>query len=64
MDNLGTNDSNKNLLDETSEDRTDAEVMKEQEGLKTEPSEIATSDADVQDSIQHPGDVRKTSERS
>jgi small subunit ribosomal protein S1 len=64
MENFGTNNSNKNLLDETSEDRTDAEVMKEQEGLKTEPSEKETSDADVQDSIRNPEDVHKTSERS
>jgi small subunit ribosomal protein S1 len=41
MENLGTNNSNKNLTEETSGDRTDAEGMKEREGLKAEPSEKA-----------------------
>jgi len=64
MENLGTNNSDKNLLDETSEERTDEKEMKEQEGLKTESSEKGTSDADVQDSIQNPGGDRKASEPS
>jgi small subunit ribosomal protein S1 len=63
MENLGANDSNKNLLDETSEERTDEEGIKKEEGLKTEPVE-KTSDADVQDSIQNPEDAQETSEPS
>jgi small subunit ribosomal protein S1 len=64
MENLGTNNSNKNLTEETSEDRTDAEGMQEQEGLKTEPSENETPQADAQESIENAKDVQAPSERS
>jgi small subunit ribosomal protein S1 len=64
MENFETNNSNKNLTDETSGDRSDAEGMREQEGLKTEPSVKEPSRGDVQESIENSENVRKTSERS
>lgn len=64
MENFETNNSNKNLTDETSCDRSDAEGMREQEGLKTEPSVKEPSRGDVQESIENSENVRKTSERS
>jgi small subunit ribosomal protein S1 len=64
MENLGTNNSNKNLTEETSEERTDAEGMQEQEGLKTEPSENETPQADVQEPIENSKEVQEPSENS
>jgi small subunit ribosomal protein S1 len=64
MENLGTNDTNKNLTDETSGERSDAEGMQEQEGLNTEPLEKKTSDAAVQESTENPEAVQKPPERS
>ncbi len=64
MENLGTNDSNKNLTDETSGELSDAEGMQEQEGLNTEPLEKETSDADVQESIENSKDVQAPPEGS
>ncbi len=61
MENLGTNNSNKNLTEETSEDRTDAEGMQEQDGLKTRPSEEETPQADVQKSVENSKDVQEPS---
>jgi small subunit ribosomal protein S1 len=64
MENLGTNNSNKNLTEETSEERTDAEGMQEQAGLKTEPSENETPQADVQEPIENSKEVQEPSENS
>ncbi|MGA8179182.1 MAG: 30S ribosomal protein S1 [Desulfobacterales bacterium] len=64
MENLGTNNSNKNLTEETSEAQTDAEGMQEQEGLKTEPSENETPQADAQESTGNAKDVQAPSEPS
>jgi small subunit ribosomal protein S1 len=64
MENLGTNNSNKNLTEETSEERTDAEGMQEQQGVKTKPSEKETLQADAQEPIENSKDVRQPSERS
>jgi small subunit ribosomal protein S1 len=64
MENFGTNDTNKNLTDETSGEQSDAEGMQEQEGLSTEPLEKKTSDAAVQESTEHPEAVQEPPERS
>jgi small subunit ribosomal protein S1 len=64
MENFETNNSNKNLTGETSGDRTDAEGMHEQEGLKTEPSEKETPQADVQAATENAEDVQEPSGHS
>jgi small subunit ribosomal protein S1 len=64
MENLGTNDSNKNLTEETSEVRSDAESMQEQEAVETESSEEAAPPADVQEPVEDSKEVREPSENS
>jgi small subunit ribosomal protein S1 len=62
MENLETNDLNKNLTEETSEERSDAESMQEQEAVKTEPSEEAAPPADAQEPVEDSKEVREPSE--
>jgi small subunit ribosomal protein S1 len=64
MENLETNDLNKNSTEETSEERSDAEGMKDQEAMETEASEKATPQADVQEPIEDSKEVRGSSEKS
>jgi small subunit ribosomal protein S1 len=64
MENFGTNDSNKDLMEETTEERSDAESTQEQEEMKTEPSEKATPPADVQEPIENSEEVQEPSENS
>ena len=64
MENLETNNLNKNSTEETSEERSDAEGMKEQEAMETEASEKATPQADVQEPIENSKEVRGSSEKS
>jgi len=51
MENFETNDSNKNLTNETSSERSDAEGIKEKDVLKTDLSEEETPSDDVQDPV-------------
>ena len=64
MENLETNNLNKNSTEETSEERSDAEGMKDQEAMETEASEKATPQADVQEPIEDSKEVRGSSEKS
>ncbi len=63
MENFETNDSNKNLTNETSSEQSDAEGIKEQDVLKTDSSEQETPSDDVQDPVNGSADVQeKTSD--
>ncbi len=64
MENLETNNLNKNSTEETSEERSDAESMQEQEAIETEASEKPTPQADVQEPIENSKEVREPSENS
>ena len=60
MENFETNDSNKNLTNETSSERSDAEGIKEKDVLKTDLSEEETPSDDVQDPVNGSADVQET----
>jgi small subunit ribosomal protein S1 len=60
MENFETNDSNKNLTNETSSERSDVEGIKEQDVLKTDLSEEETPSDDVQDPVNGSADVQET----
>jgi small subunit ribosomal protein S1 len=60
MENFETNDSNKNLSNETSSEQSDAEGIKEQDVLKTEPSEKEISSEDIQNPVNDSADAQET----
>ena len=60
MENFETNDSNKNLTNETSSEQSNGEGIKEQDVLKTDLSEEETPSDDVQDPVNGSADAQKT----
>jgi hypothetical protein len=59
MENFEANDSNKTLTNETSSEQSDAEIIKEQDVLKTDSSEEETPSEDIQDPVNVSEDARK-----
>jgi len=64
MENFEANDSNKTLTNETSSEQSDAEVIKEQDVLKTDSSEEETPSDDIQDPVNVSEDAQKTTSDS
>ncbi len=64
MENFETNDSNKNLTNETSSEQSNEEGIKEQDVLKTDLSEEETPSDDVQDPVNGSADAQKTTSDS
>ena len=64
MENFETNDSNKNLTNETSSEQSDVENRKEQDLLKTDSSEEETPSDDIQDPLNGSGDAQETTSDS
>jgi len=60
MENFETNDSNKVLTNDTSSEQSDAEGIKEQDVLKTEPSEKEISSEDIQNPVNDSADAQET----
>ena len=60
MENFETNDSNKNLTNETSSEQSDVENRQEQDLLKTDSSEEETPSDDIQDPVNVSADAQKT----
>jgi small subunit ribosomal protein S1 len=64
MENFETNDSNKNLTNETSSEQSNEEGIKEKDVLKTDLSEEETPSDDVQDPVNGSADAQKTTSDS
>ena len=64
MENFETNDSNKNLTNETSSEQSDVENRQEQDLLKTDSSEEETPSDDIQDPLNGSGDAQETTSDS
>ena len=64
MENFETNDSNKNLTNETSSEQSDAEGIEEQNVLKTDSSEKETPSDDIQDPVKVSAGAQETTSES
>jgi len=64
MENFEANDSNKTLTNETSSEQSDAEIIKEQDVLKTDSSEEETPSEDIQDPVNVSEDAQETTSDS
>jgi len=64
MENFETNESNKDLTNETSSEQSDAEGIKEQDVLKKDPSEEETPSDEIQDPVKVSTDSQETTSDS
>ncbi|MGD9232657.1 MAG: 30S ribosomal protein S1 [Desulfobacterales bacterium] len=64
MENFETNESDKDLTNETSSEQSDAEGIKEQDVLKKEPSEEETPSDEIQDPVKVSTDAQETTSDS
>jgi small subunit ribosomal protein S1 len=64
MENFETNESNKDLTNETSSEQSDAEGIKEQDVLKQDPSEEETPSDEIQDPVKVSTDAQETTSDS